>query len=194
MHCESDHILKWKKIMTYYLETDRLILREFNSTDAQNLYELDSDPAVVEFLTKRPSTHEEIQQALERIEKLRIKFQGRFGLWAAIERSTGQFIGWFHFRPGKRDLENTKRIELGYRLKKSAWGKGYAQEGSRALIKKGFEELGVEEVFALTMEVNVRSRNVMEKCGLKYIRSFIDPEYGSKELDVEYALKKADFK
>ncbi len=175
--------------MATYLETDRLILREFNPADEQNLFDLDSDPAVVEFLTKRPSTREEVLASLERIENLRVKFQGRFGVWTVIERISGEFIGWFHFRPGKRDLENIKLIELGYRFKKSAWGQGYAQEGSRALIKKGFEELGVEEVFALTMETNVRSRNVMEKCGLKYVRSFVDPEYGSKELDVEYALR-----
>lgn len=179
--------------MKTYLETERLILREFTPEDGQNLLELDSDPEVVEFLTKRPSTPEEVQASLDRIELMRIKFQGRFGVWTATERSSGQFIGWFHFRPSRKDTENVKRIELGYRLKKSAWGKGYAQEGSRALIKKGFEELGVEEVFALTMETNIRSRNVMEKCGLQYVRSFVDPEYGSKELDVEYALKKSDF-
>jgi RimJ/RimL family protein N-acetyltransferase len=180
--------------MTIYLETERLLLRDFTTNDEQNLFDLDADPAVVEFLTQRPSTREEVLASLDRVEKLRVKFQGRLGVWAAIERSSGKFIGWFHFRPGKRDLENTKRIELGYRLQKSAWGKGYAQEGSRALIKKGFEELNVEEVFALTMETNIRSRNVMEKCGLTYRRSFVDPEYGSKELDVEYALKKSDFK
>lgn len=179
--------------MKTYLETERLILKEFTPEDAQNLLDLDSDPAVVEFLTRRPSTPEEVRASLERIELLRVKFQGRFGVWTVTERSSGQFIGWFHFRPSRKDTENIKRIELGYRFKKAAWGKGYAQEGSRALIKKGFEELGVEEVFALTMETNARSRNVMEKCGLTYRKSFVDMDYGSKELDVEYALTRDEW-
>ena len=72
-----------------------------------------------------------------------------FGLWAAIEKSTGAFLGWFAFHP----LEGcgSDEVELGYRLKKSSWGKGYATEGSRALIRKGFAELGVRRVFAQTM-------------------------------------------
>ena len=82
--------------MATYLETERLILREFTPADEQNLFDLDSDPAVVEFLTKRPSTREEVLAALERIEKLRIKFQGRFGVWAVTERSSGEFIGFNH--------------------------------------------------------------------------------------------------
>jgi RimJ/RimL family protein N-acetyltransferase len=68
------------------------------------------------------------------------RFPG-YGFWAAVEKSTGRFVGWFHFRPAER--AHPDEIELGYRLRKSAWGKGYATEGSRALIQKGFAELGV---------------------------------------------------
>ncbi len=63
-------------------------------------------------------------------------------------------------------------VELGYRLRKSAWGKGYATEGSRALIRKGFGELGVRRMVAETMAVHGASRRVMEKAGLALVRTF----------------------
>ncbi len=86
---------------------------------------------------------------------------------------------------------------LGYRLRRSAWGKGYAKEGSRALIRKGFTELGVQRVVAETMAVNTASRRVMEKAGLTYVRTFHQewPERieGEEHGDVEYALTKSDW-
>jgi RimJ/RimL family protein N-acetyltransferase len=88
-------------------------------------------------------------------------------------------------------------VELGYRLRRSAWGKGYATEGSRALIAKGFAELGVERVYATTMVVNVASRRVMEKAGLRFVRTFRQPWPdhidGEEKGDVEYALSRAQW-
>ena len=60
-----------------------------------------------------------------------------YGHWAAIEKATGEFIGRFSLCPDEGDLE---KVELGYRLRRSAWGKGYATEGSQALVDKGFSE------------------------------------------------------
>ena len=95
-----------------------------------------------------------------------------FGFWAAIEKSTGDFLGWFHFRPREGAPDE---VELGYRLRKSAWGKGYATEGSRALIRKGFTESGVQRVVAEAMAANLASRRVMEKAGLTLVRTFRQP-------------------
>ena len=118
-------------------------------------------------------------------------------MWAAVEKSTGEFLGWFLFRV--RDDTNSDQLALGYRLRKSAWGKGYATEGSRALIDKGFREQGVQRVTAETMVVNSRSRRVMEKCGLSLVRIFhqewpdSDPIEGSELGDVEYAMTRAEW-
>ena len=82
--------------------------------------------------------------------------------------------------------------ELGYRLRTNAWGKGYATEGSRALIRHGFTQLGLTRVVANTMTVNTASRRVMEKCGLTYLRTYYMPWpetiEGTELGDVEYAL------
>jgi RimJ/RimL family protein N-acetyltransferase len=87
----------------------------------------------------------------------------RYGFWAAVEKSTGRFVGWFHLRPG--DGAGPDEPELGYRLRREVWGRGYATEGSLALIDKAFTELRADRVYASTMAVNVASRRVMEKAG-----------------------------
>jgi RimJ/RimL family protein N-acetyltransferase len=87
--------------------------------------------------------------------------------------------------------------ELGYRLRKSSWGKGYATEGSRALIHTAFTALGARRVYAETMVVNLASRRVMEKAGLRQVRVFHqpwpDPIEGDEHGDVEYALTKSEW-
>ena len=106
---------------------------------------------------------------------------------------TSNGSGSAHFRP--REDAGPGEVELGYRLRKSAWGKGYATEGSRALINRGFTEFGVQRVVAETMAVNMASRRVMEKAGLKLVRTFHQPWphpiEGDQFGDVEYALDKA---
>jgi len=118
----------------------------------------------------------------------------RLGTWAA-ESAAREFLGWFHFRPGPgADISN---VDLGYRLRRSAWNKGYATEGSRALIRMGFTDLGVERVFGHTMTVNAASRRVLEKCGMTLVRTtpYEGPDVieGSEHGEVEYALTKPEW-
>lgn len=179
-----------------FLETERLTLRRFTADDVDNLVELDSDPSVMLFINGgRPTARDEIEsEVLPAFLGYYERYAG-YGFWAAIEKSTGSFVGWFHLRPA--DGSPPGEVELGYRLHASAWGKGCATEGSRALIDKGFAELGVERVFATTMTVNVASRRVMEKAGLKFVRTFHQPwpDYieGQEEGDVEYALTRSEW-
>jgi len=182
--------------MTVFLETDRLVLRRFTEADVDNLVDLDGDPDVMRFINGgEPTSRSEIERdVLPRFLQYYERFAG-FGFWAAIEKSSGEFLGRFHFRPPEGG--NPDEAELGYRLRKSAWGEGYATEGSRALIEKGFAESGVQLVFATTMTVNVASRRVMEKSGLRFVRTFHQSwPYsieGSEEGDVQYALSRAEW-
>jgi len=177
-----------------FVETPRLVLRRFTMADVDNLVSLDADPDVMHFITGGiPTTRDEIEtEILPAFLDYYERYEG-YGFWAAIEKPTGQFLGWFHFRP--REGASPDEAELGYRLRKSAWGKGYATEGSRALIRKGFTEFGVQRVVAEAMAVNLASRRVMEKAGLTLVRTFHQPwPYpidGDQFGDVEYALDKA---
>lgn len=183
--------------MHVFLETTRLVLRRFTMADLDNLVSLDADPDVMHFVTGGiPTTREEIEtDILPAFLGYYERHEG-YGFWAAIEKPTRQFVGWFHFRP--RVGASRDEAELGYRLRTSAWGKGYATEGSRALIRKGFTEFGVQRVVAEAMAVNLASRRVMEKAGLTLVRTFHQPwPYpidGDELGDVEYALTKTDWK
>jgi len=128
-----------------------------------------------------------------------------FGFWAAIEKATGDFVGWFSLRPVAQ--ADPREVNLGFRLRKVAWGRGYATEGARALIRLGFTELGVQRVVATTYQDNLASRRVMEKAGMTLVRTFcithadlnrIDTYHvASQDLwdgeDVEYAQQKAEW-
>jgi RimJ/RimL family protein N-acetyltransferase len=183
-------------VMQVFLETRRLVLRRFTVADADDLVSLDADPDVMRFITGGvPTSREEIEnEVLPAFLDYYQRYEG-FGFWAAVEKATGEFLGWFHFWPRPDAVPG--EVELGYRLRKSAWGKGYATEGSRALIGKGFSEFGVQRVVAEAMAVNTASRRVMEKAGLKLVRTFHQPWpfpiEGDQFGDVEYALDKADW-
>jgi RimJ/RimL family protein N-acetyltransferase len=151
--------------------------------DVVVLYELDADPEVMRYtLHGRPSTLEEVQ----------FQIGHRMGhRWMAYERATGEFVGWCALIPAEPG-----EYEVGYRLRRAMWGRGLATEGTRALIDAAFDRLGATRIWAQTMAVNVRSRAVMERCGLRYVRTFHvewdAPIPGAEEGEVEYELRRPD--
>ena len=167
--------------MKIFLETERLILRQLTEEDADNLFELDSDPEVVRFTPDagKPKDYTVIQtEIIPRFLALYEQYEG-YGVWAAVEKSSQAFIGWFFFRPAVHApyfdpaLANESDVEIGYRLRKAAWGKGYATVGSKALIFKGFSELGTQRVVAVALAANTASIRVLEKAGLKLENRFV---------------------
>ncbi|MFG1881254.1 GNAT family N-acetyltransferase [Micromonospora sp. NPDC049102] len=170
--------------------TERLRMRRLTMADVDALVELESDPEVMRFLTGGVAT----ARATARDEQLpRLLAQyGRhpgLGRWAALDRASGEFLGWFALDPSEDGAE----AELGYRLRRSAWGRGLATEGSRALVRYALDVVGVRRVWAQTMAVNERSRRVMEKAGLRHVRTFHldfdDPIPGTEHGEVEYELR-----
>jgi RimJ/RimL family protein N-acetyltransferase len=171
-------------------------MRQFTAADVDNLFTLNSDPEVVRYLTGgQPTPREEIRDQIIPFHVGVYDRLDRLGTWAAESAATGEFLGWFHFRPGADgDITN---IDLGYRLRRSSWNKGYATEGSRALISMGFTDLAVARVFAHTMTVNTASRHVLEKCGLTLVRTtpYKGPHVieGAEHGQVEYAITKPEW-
>ncbi|MCS0638541.1 GNAT family N-acetyltransferase [Streptomyces sp. LP05-1] len=175
--------------MNAFLRTARLVLRPLTPHDLDEVVALDNDPEVMRYLNGgRPADREEVRgRSLPRL-------LGR-GFWAAERRADGAWLGWFALEP--LEAEGWRTVELGYRLRRAAWGSGYATEGGRALVDRGFGALGTERVTAQTMTVNARSRRVLEKCGLRYARTFFAewPETiaGGEHGDVEYVLTRAEW-
>jgi len=192
--------------MSDRLETERLRLRPLTMDDVDNLFELDSDPEVMRYLSGGPATPREViaDEILPRFIRIGEQYPG-FGYWAGLKKTTSAFLGWFSLAPTHE--EDMTEAELGYRLLRSAWGRGYATEGSRALIDKAFAETDVQRIIATTYQDNLGSRRVMEKSGLTFVRAFritledIQAEgtyqSSSDDLwdgdDVEYALTRVDW-
>ena len=190
--------------MHVFLETERLILRRFTEADIDNLVELDGDPAVLRYINGGTPTAREMieREILPRFLEYYDRFTD-YGYWAAIERSSGTFLGWFCLHPEEGRSEDV--LSLGYRLRQAAWGKGYSTEGARALVDKGFSELGMQRVVAMTYEHNLASRRVMGKVGMKLVRTYRStpeelaaagtfvptPDVVWEGEDVEYALDRA---
>ena len=181
--------------MKIFLETRRLILRRFTTDDVQDLFDLDSDPRVMRYLNGgEPASHETIR------DEVLPRFLGYYersdchGFWAAMEKSSGRFIGWFHLKAAGEDPVES---ELGYRLERDAWGKGYATEGSKALIEKSFCEFGVDRVVATTLPENLASIRVLEKAGLRFETRFVYRNTASSWADgregVRYAISRKGF-
>lgn len=179
------------------IRTARLDLVDFTADDVDLLVELDSDPEVTHFITGGlpTSRHEVVHEVLPALLAYPERFAAGYGFWKAVERATGEFVGWFHLRPA--DGHPTDEPELGYRLKRSVWGRGLATEGSRALVDAAFARMGARRVVAETMAVHVASQRVMEKAGLRRVRSFhADWPHripGDEHGDVEYAITREEW-
>jgi RimJ/RimL family protein N-acetyltransferase len=176
--------------------TSRLVLRQFTEDDVDDLFGLNSDAEVMRYITGgRATPREEIRDTIIPFHLSVYERFDRLGTWAAESAATGEFLGWFHFRPGHgTDITD---VDLGYRLRRVAWNKGYATEGSRALIGMGFTSLGVQRVSAHIMAANIASRRVAENCGLRLVctRPYQgdDPVDGAEHGEVEYAITRPEW-
>ncbi len=172
------------------LETERLTLRRFTPADANALRALDGDREVVRY-TNAGLTGEGPPSRADASRRLagfiaRYATDGALAFWAAEDRATGVFLGWFQFTPTKTAGE----VELGYRLLKASWGQGLATEGARALVAAGFRDLGVTRIVASALVANAASIRVMENAGLRLAHEFSHDPGGPA---VEHALTRDEF-
>jgi ribosomal-protein-alanine N-acetyltransferase len=145
------------------LETDRLVMRRWRPADREPFAALNADPEVMRYF---PSTmsREESDALVDRIE---VDFeQFGFGAWALEVRANGELIGFTGLAVPRFDAPFVPAVEVGWRLARSAWGKGYASEAARAALAEGFDTYGLEEIVSFTYEGNLRSRAVMERLGM----------------------------
>jgi RimJ/RimL family protein N-acetyltransferase len=167
-----------------FLETERLRLREFAMDDVDHIVALDSDPEVMRHISfGAPTPRETIATRVLPSWFKYYESNERIGFWAAELKSTREFIGWFHLRPDRFDADEQ---ELGYRFRRAMWGRGFATEGSRALLRDSFEISNFPKVTARTLKTNVASQRAMQKCGLQFEAEFTYPEHilrgGTKEM------------
>jgi RimJ/RimL family protein N-acetyltransferase len=164
------------------LHTDRLTLRPLAAEDLDDLVAMNGDADVMAYIG-RPMSRDEVVAELPGW----VDGDGDFGLW--VGHTTDGFAGvWFL----SRDPGDVAAGEIGWRLPRSAWGQGYAVEGSRAIVAHGFDTLGLDRLWAETMAVNARSRRVMDRLGMTHVHTHVeewdDPIAGWEQGEVVYRL------
>ena len=143
------------------IRTERLVLRQWRLSDREPFAALNADPEVMEHFPG-PMTREETDAFVDRIEA---HWRDRgFGLWAVEVPDEAGLIGF----TGLAVHPFMPTPEIGWRLAREVWGRGFATEAARAVLADGFERVGLNEVVSFTIPANVRSTRVMERLGMTH--------------------------
>ncbi len=181
------------------LTTERLVLVPLTDDHLEHEVELDSDPEVLRYIWGRARTPDEVAQSHATRMALGGKVDG-LGFWIALEndkraeRKLGDFVGLMMLPPahGPDQPNDPSVADLGYRILRERWRRGFASEASRELLRHAFETVGMRRVIAQTMSVNTGSRKVMESVGLRYVRTYFphwdDPLPDADQGEVEYEI------
>lgn len=152
------------------LQTDRLLLREFDERDAAAFFILGSDPAIIRYTGDPSGGLQSVEQAAEVLRSHAIadyRDHG-FGRWACVDRQTGAVIG----SAGLKKLTDLGEVDLGFRFLPARWGAGLATDVGRAVLDYGFETLGLRRIIALVDPLNTASIRVLEKLNLRVDHTF----------------------
>ncbi|MEY4926945.1 MAG: hypothetical protein RI894_1381 [Bacteroidota bacterium] len=169
----------------FKLETPRLILRELSTSDAAASYALNADPLVIKYTGDK--AFDSVAEARDFLSNYDPYTPTNMGRWAVIVKETGENIGFC----GLKYHPETDEVDLGYRLLRKEWGKGYATEASQVCLQYGFEVLGLPRIYAQAALENTASIGVMKKLGMTFVRNEGDcAGYPS----VFYEIRKEDFR
>jgi RimJ/RimL family protein N-acetyltransferase len=149
------------------LRTDRLVLRRWRDSDRDPFATLNADPEVMEHFPA-PLTHAESDAMIGHVEA-HFDEHG-FGLWALEVAETGEFIGFTGLSTPRFPAHFMPAVEIGWRLVRSAWGRGYASEAAYRALKFGFEDVNLSEIVSFTPIGNLRSQAVMARIGMTHDR------------------------
>lgn len=154
-----------------FIETERLILREIITEDAESFFAMDSNPEVVKYVGIKPLT--DISQSVEMIESIRKQYvENGIGRWAVVRKEDGKMAGWSGLKLIKEINHHQNIHDLGYRFTLKYWGKGYATETSIAVLKYASNEMKLEKVFAYADVENDASNHVLRKLGFEKKETF----------------------
>lgn len=148
------------------IETEHIILREWREGDRELYARMCADPEVMRYLPKALTREESDAQ----IDRFICHWNERgYGLWAVKEKESGDFVGFIGLLYQEDWTASEYKTEVGWRLDKGFWGRGYATEGAVEAIRFGFEDVGLEGITSICDPRNIASRRVMEKIGMDFI-------------------------
>jgi ribosomal-protein-alanine N-acetyltransferase len=164
----------------FIVETQRLLLRQFTIEDAGEMFRLNSDPDVIRHTGDVPFYDSE--EARNFIKNYKAYQSAGYGRMSILLKGSGAYLGWCGLN---LDME-TGETDIGFRLLKAEWGKGYATEAASACLQKGFDDHGLKKVIGRAMEQNIKSIKVLKNLGMKFERAF--EAHGGR--CVQYAISK----
>lgn len=177
------------------IETDRLIIREFNDDDFTSVHLYASDPEVIKYLPFGPNTNLDTELFLTKVKNFQIQYPRYDYEFAVVLKENNLLIGGCGIHVTN---PNNKEASIGYCYNKTYWGQGYASEAANAIIAFGFKNLNLHRVYATCAPDNIGSAKVMEKVGMtkeghlrehklqkgtwrdSFIYSILEHEYNSK--------------
>jgi RimJ/RimL family protein N-acetyltransferase len=163
--------------MNLQIETNRLLLRPLELSDAEGMFEMDNNPNVHRYLWQSPT--QEISETMKIIEMVQKQYaDNKIGRFATILKETGEFIGWTGIKFVNDHVENgnTNFYDYGYRLNEKFWNKGYATEASKAWLDYGFNQMNIKTMHAYTHAQNGASNQVLQKVGFQFMEDYPDTE------------------
>lgn len=177
----------------YLLTTERLGLRRWAPPDTAPFAEMNADKEVMRFFPA-PLSLNETKNFIERIEKHFDKHG--FGLYAVDVLSNKEFIGMIGFQNFDFKTNFSPGTEIGWRLRRESWGKGYATEGAKECLRYGFEDLKFNKIFSFTATINLPSIAVMKRIGLTYVKDFGHPKLDPRHelfTHVLYSISRGEY-
>lgn len=156
----------------YIFKTSRLGFRTWHDSDLEGLFSINSDDEVMEFFPGKPSK-EDTYLFITRMQRL---YADKGFCYFAVENlESNEFIGFIGLAELQFSADFTPCVDIGWRLKQSAWNKGYATEGAKACLNFGFNEMALAEIFSVAPVVNNKSEAVMIKIGMTKVKTFEHP-------------------
>lgn len=158
--------------MAYIFQTERLGFRLFGEEDKEPFSMINADDDVMRYFPRKldlEGSNGFVQKILMHCD------QYGYGLYAVDELSSGQFMGFIGFYTANLDVDFAPCVEIGWRLNKKFWHKGYATEGAKACLEHAKTQRWFDDVYSFTSIINRPSSKVMEKIGMSFLKTFQHP-------------------
>jgi len=155
--------------LNYIFESERLRFRNWVGEDLPKMAAINANEEVMQFFSSA-QTKEQTQQFISR---MKAQFEAKGFCYFAVETlADNEFIGFIGLSEQTYQADFTPCVDIGWRLSKVHWGKGYATEGAKRVLQYGFEELKLEKVLSIAPVINTASQKVMQKIGMQKVKTF----------------------
>lgn len=160
--------------MDFFIETERLLLRELQLSDSEAMFEMDKNPNVHKYLWNKPNQNiSESQKVIEFVRNQYIK--NNIGRFAVILKETNEFIGWAGLKFNTEEVNGKINFfDIGYRLDEKFWGKGYASEATYAWLDYGFNSMKIKTMTAAAQTENGASNRILQKIGMLLTEQYLE--------------------